>query len=157
MAEPQPGEVALLEFRLGGKRFGIACELVVEMLPLLPVHTLPGAPAVLLGVASVRWELLPLLDPRPRLGLPRWTPCLSAHIISVRAAGRSLGLVVDSGEEVYTVPWKAVCRPGDLEPRVPYALGVVQRPDGPVLVVDVDALVTHDEWSGVVHAIDAGS
>lgn len=154
MTDGLTDEVSLLEFRLEGQRFGVACDLVAEVLPMLPVRRLPGAPEVILGVVSVRGTLLPLLDPRPRLGLAPWLTSITAHIVWVRAGGRSLGLVVDSAEDVFSVPWKDICRPGELEPRVPYALGLVHRDVGEVVVIDVDALVTHDEWGGVARAVD---
>ena len=147
-------EMSLLEFRLDGHRFGIACDLVVEVLPMLPVSQLPLAPEAILGVVSVRGTLLPLLDPRPRLGLAGWVASSSAHIVWVRAGDRAVGLVVDSAEDVFSVQLKNVCRPGALEPRVPYSLALVRRGSVEVVVIDIDALVTHDEWRGVANAID---
>jgi len=152
-------QVALLEFRLDQGRFAIACELVAEVLPMLPIRELPGAPPAIVGVISIRGVLLPLLDPRPRLGHAPWRACVDAHIVSAFAGGRSVGLVVDSADDVFTVAWGAICRPGVLEPQlqVPYALGLVGRDNGQVVVLDLDALVTHDEWKGVVRAVDRAS
>lgn len=154
MSEALTDEVSLLEFLLDGQSFGIACALVSEVLPMLPLRALPGAPPALLGVVSRRGALLPLLDPRPRLGLSAWAPTAAAHIVAVQAGGREVGLVVDAAERVFTVPWKEVCLPGALEPRVPYSLGLVRRAGVDVVVVDLDALVTHDEWKRVGEALE---
>lgn len=145
-------EITFLEFRLGRQRFAITCAQVVEVLPMLPMRPLAGAPPAVLGVATVRGGLLPLLDPRPRLGLPSWEPTSQAHIVSVSAAGRKLGLVVDSAEDIFQARTEEICRPGELEPRVPYGIGVLQRGNVPLLLVDLDALVNHDEWGLLVRA-----
>jgi purine-binding chemotaxis protein CheW len=145
-------EVTLLEFRLGRQPFAIPCEQVVEVLPMLPIRQLVGAPAAILGVATVRGGLLPLLDPRVRLGLPAWEPTPHAHIISADAAQRKLGLVVDSADDVFQARLEDVCRPGDLEPRVPYSIGILQRGAAQLLLVDLDAMVNHDEWGLLVRA-----
>lgn len=138
--------MTLVEFTLGGARFGIACELVVEVLPMLSVRKLPRAPEAIIGVATVRGSLLPLLDPRERLGLAPWVPTIHSHILSVTGGGKKLGLVVDSAEDVFTVPLADVCKPGGLTPKVPYGMGLVKRPGGELVLIDLDALVNHDEW-----------
>jgi purine-binding chemotaxis protein CheW len=146
-------ELTLIEFQLDERRFAVACELVTEVLPMLPVQQLPGAPEVLVGVARVRGGLLPLIDPRRRLGMPPEPLTPTCHILSVISAGKRLGLVVDNAEDVFKVPSAEICRPGQLEPRVPYGLGIVRRGGGDVVVLDLDAMVNHDEWAQVTEAL----
>lgn len=146
-------QLTVVGFTLGDRRFGIASDLVVEVLPMLPIRTLPGAPPAIVGVTSVRGQLLPLLDPGPRLGFEPCSVTPSSYIVSVRAADKRLGLVVDGADDVFSVPWKEVCKPGDLEPAVPYGIGLVKHGSEDVVLVDLDALVNHDEWVGVHDAV----
>lgn len=139
-------QLTLVEFNLGEGRYGIACDLVTEVLPMLAVRQLPRAPGAIVGVATVRGSLLPLLDPRGRLGLAAWEPTVHAHILAVKAGGKTVGLVVDSAEDVFTVPLGQICKPGGLTPKVPYGIGLVKRPRGDLVLVDLDALVSDDEW-----------
>jgi purine-binding chemotaxis protein CheW len=150
-------ELTLLEFRLDEQRFAIACELVSEVLPMLPIRPLPNAPEVILGVAAVRGTLLPLIDPRVRLGIEPAPLTMTCHILAIDAAGKRVGLVVDSAEEVFTVPASQICKPGGLEPRVPYGVGMLSRGAAQVVLIDIDALVNHDEWPGLADAIRAAS
>lgn len=145
-------ELALLEFLLEGQRFAITCELVNEVLPMLPIRQLAGAPPAIIGVVPVRGSLLPLLDPRPRLDLPPWRPSLQAHILSLTSAGRRVGLVVDTAEDVFLASPDEICHPGALEPKIPYQMGVLRRESRELLLLDLDALVNHDEWGIITHA-----
>lgn len=154
MDEPQPTQqLTLLEFRIEPHRFAIACAQVREVLPMLPIRPLIGAPAAIVGVARVRDALLPLLDPRARLGLPERAPRVEDHIVVVECNGQRLGLVVDAAEDVFQASSGDVCHPGRLEPRVAYSIGVVKRHDEELLLVDLDAMVHHDDWEEVGHAV----
>jgi purine-binding chemotaxis protein CheW len=142
-----------LEVRLGSWRCALPCALIEEVLPMLPVQRLPTAPPSLVGTCSIRHKVLPLLDPRPRLGQPAWVPSPHAHIVVIRARDLSLGLVVDSAEEVFSSPLSALCRPGLLEPNLKYGLGLLKREGGQVVVMDLEALVSDDEWTELKRAL----
>lgn len=146
----------LLQFRLEETSYAIASDLVEEVLPMLPIRQLPGAPESLLGVCTVRGEIIPVLDPRPRLGLEPWQPAVEAHLLSVRAAGKRAAIVVDEAEDVVTAQAAEICRPGAVAPKVPYGMGVLRRGARDLLVLDLEALVNQDDWTLAAEAAQHG-
>jgi purine-binding chemotaxis protein CheW len=149
-------DLLLLQFRLDETDYTIASDLVEEVLPMLPIRQLPGAPFSVLGVCAVRGELLPVLDPRPRLGLPPWRPTADAHLLKVHAAGKRAVIVVDQAEDVVPAQAAEICRPGVVAPRVPYGMGVLRRGEKDLIVLDLEALVNQDDWSLAAEAMRRG-
>jgi purine-binding chemotaxis protein CheW len=84
-------------FRLGGNSYGLHMEAVREVEKVGRVTAVPGAPPLLCGLINLRGEILPLVDPKPALGLDpaRGTP--SGYLVVVQAAEEDppVALMVD--------------------------------------------------------------
>lgn len=90
----EPGR-GLLTFALGGTRFGVWADEVLEILRTPPVTRLPLAAPELAGVTSVRGVVIPVLDLGLRLlGSPSARP---GRLVLVRHldSGSMVGLLVD--------------------------------------------------------------
>jgi purine-binding chemotaxis protein CheW len=61
------GAARLLVFRVGAERFGVELQAVDEVIDAPVVQSIPDAPATVLGVATIRGELITVYDPRPLL------------------------------------------------------------------------------------------
>jgi purine-binding chemotaxis protein CheW len=61
------GPARLLVFRVGAERFGVELQAVDEVIDAPVVQSIPDAPATVLGVATIRGELITVYDPRPLL------------------------------------------------------------------------------------------
>jgi purine-binding chemotaxis protein CheW len=86
-----------LTFRLGAEEYAVAIEHVREVLKSQAITEVPRAPAGVLGVVSVRGEVVAVFDPRTRLGLPGPAPADGAgRIVIVDAGEGPSGLLVDS-------------------------------------------------------------
>jgi chemotaxis signal transduction protein len=59
-----------LIFRLNGEAFALSVDCVQEILDPIPTTVVPGAPAFAPALVNVRGAVLPLIDPRRRLGIP---------------------------------------------------------------------------------------
>jgi chemotaxis signal transduction protein len=70
-----PGSQAILLFTLGGARYGLPLTHVERVLPMAAVLRLPDRSSGMLGVLNLHGAVLPVVDPRPRLGIasPTWT------------------------------------------------------------------------------------
>lgn len=92
-----PGEVPLLLAQLGGRRMAVPSALVERILPMAELTRLPDPPPGVVGVLNVYGAGLPVVDPRPRFGLP--TPAVhpNQYLILVAAPERYL-LWVDGVE-----------------------------------------------------------
>jgi chemotaxis signal transduction protein len=56
-------------FRLGGERYSIALDRLVEVIPLRSATAVPGAPGYAARVINVRGEIRPLVDLKALLGI----------------------------------------------------------------------------------------
>ena len=61
------GPARLLVFRVGAERFGVELQAVDEVIDAPAVQSIPDAPATVLGVATIRGELITVYDPHPLL------------------------------------------------------------------------------------------
>ncbi len=106
-----------LTFLLGGEAYAVPIEQVREVMRAPPITEVPHAPPHVLGVVTVRGEVVAVFDPRRRLGLPWAAPAEGAgRVVIVDAGEGPCGLVVDVVSSVVRLP------PGSVEP-CPQALG----------------------------------
>jgi purine-binding chemotaxis protein CheW len=61
------GAARLLVFRIGAERFGVELATVDEVIDVPTIQAIPDAPATVLGVATIRGELITMYDPCPLL------------------------------------------------------------------------------------------
>jgi purine-binding chemotaxis protein CheW len=91
------GVEEFLTFRLGVEEYAVAIERVREVLKSQPITEVPRAPAGVLGVVTVRGEVVAVFDPRRRLGLPGAPPPEgSGRIVIVDDGEGPRGLLVDA-------------------------------------------------------------
>ncbi len=97
-----------LVFDLAGEEHAIGIEVVREILKAPSITEVPRAPTHVLGVIMVRGEVIAVVDPRARLGLPRAPPGAKARVIVCEGGGGPVGLLVDGVSEVVRLPSSAV-------------------------------------------------
>jgi purine-binding chemotaxis protein CheW len=106
-----------LTFLLGDEEYAVAIERVREVMRAPPITEVPHAPAHVLGVVTVRGEVLAVFDPRRRLALPGETPAAGqGRVVVVDAGEGPCGLLVDAVSSVVRL------RPGSIEP-TPHGIG----------------------------------
>jgi len=87
-------------FTLAGAEYALPFDCVLQMESYTGATLVPGAPAYVDGIVTVRGLVVPVLDLRTRFGLPRMELSLDARIIVTESAGRVVALRVDSSREV---------------------------------------------------------
>ncbi|HEX6558940.1 MAG TPA: chemotaxis protein CheW [Longimicrobiales bacterium] len=92
--------VSLVVFTMAGEQFGTDISNVVEVLEHRDTVHVPRAPDFVDGVVQVRDFVLPIIDLRKRMELPRSAPTLDTRIIVVLMDDERIGLLVDSVIEV---------------------------------------------------------
>lgn len=94
----------LLCFGIGGHPYAVPVEHVREIVRVGPITPIPRVTASVLGVVSLRGEMLQLLDLRQRLGLPQQALGSRARILVVGDDRNTVaGWCVDSVDEVVRV------------------------------------------------------
>lgn len=96
-----------LSFRLGEEGYGIPVLKVQEIVRMTAVTRVPRVPDFVLGVINLRGKIIPVIDLRVRLGLPRGEITERSCIVVVRPRGirdaLSVGMVVDDVSDVLEV------------------------------------------------------
>lgn len=112
-----------------------------------PLTRVPGAPAFLRGVASLRGQVVPVVDLAERLGLGRRPLAPNMRVLVVQLDGQVVGMAVDDVERV------AYLAEGDVQPPPPvvarvsaeFLRGVAYLQGQVVLVLDLQRVLTPDE------------
>ncbi len=105
-----------LVLRLAGTSYAVPVERVREIVRLRPITPVPRVPPSLVGVISLRGEVVEVVDLRRRLGLESPAPCRAARIVVVNGEdGRTSGLLVDGVSSVLRTTEEAMRHdaPGD--------------------------------------------
>ena len=119
----------------------------IQQLEMVGTPTpVPNAPPYVEGVVAVRGQVIPAVSLRARFGFPRAPHDVRSRLVVVRAAGRTVGLIVDRAREFASIPPDAV-KPlpegiGGLSGR--YLCGIAQKGDRLLLIVDVAELLAGD-------------
>jgi purine-binding chemotaxis protein CheW len=146
--EAGEGEAAaerrLVSFTVCAQEYALDIGDVQEIVQLPEgITAVPGTPAHVLGLMSLRRRLLPLVGLRALFGLPRAEAALAQRVVVVALpGGATVGLVTDTVKEVLSVPR------GQLEP-VP---GVLVRGGG---VAELESICRLDEGRRLVSLIAA--
>jgi purine-binding chemotaxis protein CheW len=91
-----------LAFRLGEDVYAGPVSLIHEIKQPPPLTPVPRAPFAVMGIVSVRGQLVTVIDLRRRLRLPESPPTRRARVLLVNPTGNEmLGLYVDEVLQVY--------------------------------------------------------
>jgi len=96
--------VEYLTFRLGTEEYGVEIDRVREVMRSPPITEVPRAPPSVLGVITVRGEVVAVFDPRMRLGLPPSAEAGTGRVVIVDDGGGPCGLLVDGVSSVVRLP-----------------------------------------------------
>jgi chemotaxis signal transduction protein len=142
LAEAPVQSVEAIVVRLGQDRFAADLASVAEVGRMPDITRIPGAPAWLAGVANWRGRILPVLDLRGLLGAHAARPSRSSRLLVLTDRGVLVGVVVDAVEDTMTLGSDVAPVPAGLPAEAVGLLsGQLVRADGPVAVLDVDAVM----------------
>ena len=133
--------------RLGEGRFAVGLGQVAEVGRVPTVTRVPGLPAWVAGVVNWRGRVLPTLDLRALLGAEHTPLTGAARLVVLAVDDVSVGLVVDRVDGMTVLGDDVAALPAALLPAVlpdtgsGLVRGQVPRPDGPVAVLDVEAVL----------------
>jgi chemotaxis signal transduction protein len=95
-------ESAALLVRLGERQYGLPLASVERVLPMASIATLPDTGDGLMGVLNLHGEVLPVMDPHARVGVPSPKVAAEQRLVLLRA-NTSFLVWVDEVEEVVSV------------------------------------------------------
>ena len=135
-------------FRLGEETYGVNVMQVQEVLRMTDIAPVPGAPDYVLGIINLRGNVVTVMDTRKRFGLMPAEEDDSTRIVIIEAEDQVVGILVDSVAEVVYLSNSDI----EMAPNVGneessrYIQGVANRKEGLLILVDLNRLLTDDEW-----------
>ena len=135
-------------FRLGDETYGVNVMQVQEVLRMTEIAPVPGAPPYVLGIINLRGNVVTVMDTRSRFGLPPHEADDATRIVIIEAEDQVVGILVDSVAEVVYLKQSDI----EMAPNVGneessrYIQGVANRDEGLLILVDLDKLLTDEEW-----------
>lgn len=136
-------------FRLDEEIYGINVMLVQEVLRVTDIAPVPGAPDYVIGIINLRGNVVTVIDTRMRFGLPPRDFDDTTRIVIIETENQTVGIVVDSVSEVvdiYSNEIETAPNVGNDE-TARYIEGVVSRGEELLILVDLNKLLTDDEWA----------
>jgi chemotaxis signal transduction protein len=134
--------VEAIVVRLGRGRFAADLASIAEVGRVPDVTRIPGVPSWLGGVANWRGHILAIVDLRALLGAATTESSRSSRLLVLTERGTLLGVLVDAVEGTMTLDPDIASVPTGVPAEAAGLLrGQVARPDGPVAVLDVDAVM----------------
>ncbi len=143
--------IQLVTFRLQDETYGINVMHVQEVLRITEIAPVPGAPDYVLGIINLRGNVVTVIDTRLRFGLPDGEPTDSSRIVIIESDKQVVGIMVDAVAEVVELKESQI----DSAPNVGndessrYIQGIATMEKGLLIVVDLQKLLTEEEWAEV--------
>lgn len=145
----------LLVFLLEGQRYALPLETVERTLRAAAVTTLPQAPGIVLGVLDVHGSIIPVLNIRRRFRLPEREIEPGDQFLLAHAGARRVALVIDAAAEVIELAPTHIVAAEVVAPGLTHIRGVAKRPDGLILIHDLETFLSLDEAAALDRAMQA--
>jgi purine-binding chemotaxis protein CheW len=141
--------IQLVTFRLKDETYGINVMQVQEVLRVSEIAPVPGAPGYVLGIINLRGNVVTVIDTRTRFGLPTTDLDDSSRIVIIESEQQVVGILVDSVAEVVELRQSEIDTAPSIgsEESSRYIQGVASRDKDLLIVVDLNKLLSDEEWS----------
>ncbi len=149
-----------LSFVLDSEEYGVDILKVQEIRGWEPATRIPGAPDFVLGVINLRGSVVPIVDLRKRFNLPskEFNKLTVMILVNVAHEGakRTIGMVVDSVSEVYTLQEQDLNSAPDVGGAIAsnYIKGLATVDDKMIVLLDIDLLINEGVLEHVQAAIE---
>ena len=117
-AEAADEWIEIVEFTLAHERYAIASEHVREVYPLEELTPLPCTPTFVLGIVTLRGEILSIIDIKEFFDLPKKGLTDLNKVIVLESEGMIFGMVADAIGGVRRI------RRADIQPPLPTLTGI---------------------------------
>jgi purine-binding chemotaxis protein CheW len=136
-----------LTFTLGDEIYGIGISHVIEIIGIQKITEVPDMPGYVRGVINLRGQVIPVLDVRTRFQMPVREYDERTCVVVVLLNETSVGLVVDTVDEVADIPGESVSPPPGIGRNTAsrYIKGMGRVGDEVKILLDVNRLLFDEE------------
>ena len=134
-------------FELAGTSYALPSERVAHVEMVDGVTRVPNAAHFVDGVVFSRGAVVPAVSLRARFGFDREDYTARTRLLVVRAASRTVGLIVDSAREFLKIPADLIKPPHEAISGLSgkYLQGIASLGNRMILVLDLDAILTPED------------
>jgi purine-binding chemotaxis protein CheW len=104
----------LVSFKIGAEEFGIDILKVNEINRMMTLTKVPNAPSFVDGVVNLRGRVIPVINLRTKLSLPKKEYDRNSRIIVVELENKTIGFIVDEVSEVLRIPVNITEKPPEM-------------------------------------------
>lgn len=136
---------------LADETYGINVMQVQEVLRYTEIAPVPGAPDYVLGIINLRGNVVTVIDTRSRFGLLPGEVTDNTRIVIIESENNVVGILVDSVAEVVYLKTSEIDSTPNVgtEESAKFIQGVSNREDGLLILVDLNKLLTEEEWDEI--------
>lgn len=142
-----------VQFRLDDRLFALPLGRVDRVLRVVAWTEVPGAPETVLGVIDVGGTLVTLINLRARMRLPEREVDVDDQLILAHSKQRTVALLVDEVVGVEEIDANALTPMEGFVEGFPIIDGLIQCPDGIVLLQDLDRVLSPEEERSLEEAL----
>ncbi len=136
-----------LTFHIAKEDYGIEIAFVTEIVGVQTITSVPDMPDFVKGVINLRGQVIPVIDVRTRFKLPFRDYDDRTCVIVVNLNNISIGLIVDTVNEVLDIPAAQVSPPPAIHAAASgrYLQGMGKTDDSVKILLDVNRLLYDQE------------
>jgi purine-binding chemotaxis protein CheW len=142
----------LVSFHIGNEEFGADILKIQEIIRTMAITKVPNSPDFVEGVINLRGRVIPVVDLRVKLGLPKKAHDNYTRIIVVEIMGKVIGFIVDSVSEVLRIPKSITETPPELVTNInsEYITAVGKLEDRLLILLDLEKVFTTTEHQKIL-------
>ena len=136
-------------FRLDDETYGINVMQVQEVLRYTEITPVPGAPSYVLGIINLRGTGVTVVVTRQRCALDQAPITDNTRIVIIEVDRQVVGILADSVAEVVYLRQSEIETAPNVgnEESAKFIQGVCNKNNELLILVDLEKLMTGDEWS----------
>ncbi len=145
-----------LTFHIGTEDYGISIAYVTEIIGIQSITEIPEMPDFIKGVINLRGKVIPVMDVRTRFKLPPREYDERTCIIVVEIDDTSVGMVVDTVNEVADIPEDQVEPPPKSKRKGGSFIQGLGKIDKEVkILLDINKILYDEELESITEAVEA--
>jgi purine-binding chemotaxis protein CheW len=139
----------LVSFKISNEEFGVDILCVQEINRMLQITKMPNTPEFIEGVINLRGRVIPVLDLRIKLGMPRIEHDKNTRIIVVELKGKTIGFIVDEVSEVLRIPKSITEAPPEMVGGVnsDFITSIGKLEDRLLILLDLEKILSTTEFN----------
>jgi purine-binding chemotaxis protein CheW len=143
----------LVSFKIGNEEFGVDILNVQEINKMVQITKVPNSPEFVEGVINLRGRIIPIIDLRTRLRLPKIEHNKDTRIIVVEISGKTIGFIVDSVQEVLRIPMNITEAPPEIVSGIDseFIQSVGKLEDRLLILIDLEKVLSEKEKSMITN------